>query len=643
MPLADDLASFRENLLEVADGCGIGHNVLKEGEIVNQITGNAGVDPDHLAKTDQDDLNRWFATFGRALTITLPDDDLVFDLNSHNRSALDPIIQNAVDLGQKINIRISIRKSLLEGPLRAALGGHEDLRIVPFFFGQRLAEILSEKDAHYGFFEEGFLQIETNPGDRRLLVLLADIPGRLQGPYLAVLGKDHLTEAARFAGANQPLAALGDVRKIAGGECVWDSRPKLLTPDFFQLDPERSHDLGDCRRELLRLQNELSIRYLAHQTVGAPGQQVSTFMGSRTVEVGPGEEKSSDDLYQLYHWTYEEPKSARTKLEIVRRVVASRLPLSAAGVAEMAQNAKGLLSEAKVQLRVLVDENVVKSFERRERVEKLVRDYADGIAKQIQALTRELVDNVYKTAGLLLGVVVAYLLKPDQGPLVLVLSVVFYALYILLIRFFYLGAIRKEHCSRKQDYGQSSGQILRFEILTEETRLRLASVGGEDKKFDRTFGEVSCIYLALAVVPLVLVAGWLIWRDPTIPPEALRASALEEQARRFKAQGYEDVHLNLKGKDLSAPLSDSTRKTWWFPDLTAVRKDGSLLALAYVPCPKIGKPDELERLVLRQSLAAQSHAELQFLTGAVCGGVPGPDLLRTWLRPKIPEPTIWAF
>jgi hypothetical protein len=142
------------------------------------------------------------------------------------------------------------------------------------------------------------------------------------------------------------------------------------------------------------------------------------------------------------------------------------------------------------------------------------------------------------------------------------------------------------------------------------------------------------------LIAVLFMIGWLATRDLRETPAAARSRALAVQARRFERFGYEDVRV-LEGKEHPIPLTDIRGRTS-FPDLSAIRKDRRLLVLAWVPCRRIGKQEELDRLRLLSASAGQRQAELQLLTETVCGEDAGPDRLRAWLQGSLPDTRIWT-
>jgi hypothetical protein len=606
-----------------------------------------------LDKIRQPDLDHWFDRFQDALTLTfdLPAEEggpqalqKTLTLARHVRADLDEIAGESTKYSRPVEITVTLKKNLLGERLQATLGVEDRLRVLPFFFAASLKQILSGMD--FRSFEQDFLvDPDGSKIHDRLLLLVADAGGQLRGPFLAILGNDQPGRAEAFARTRAPLGKLAAARELMQAKCNWIGveRPKILTPHFFRLGPaDPSGGLEENRGELLRLQNELSLPFLADRTTSGDAGLEVIFEGKSSVKIPIGQERTSAAPYRLYHWVYLDPDGGETRLEIVRRVVSSRFPSGDGSFEVLVASGPELLSECVVQLQVLIDGKLTESFERRERVDKLVREYADETRKQIASLARELVDDAYKTAGLVLGVVIAYLLEPSRGPLVLTLGAFFYAAYFLFVRLFYLPTLGQEQEARQHAFSERKKEILSSGILTKEAKKALASVQGDDQRLTARRARVFHLYEALAAAPLALlvvglVAGW--WRAT---PQDVRRQALAEQAERFEALGYDHLRRAVVGEAEPLPLTDARGRTA-YPDLTALEKSATLVAVAWVPCARIGRADEFQRLRLLAELAHEKGVELQLLTEAVCRKEAGPHRLRTWLQSGgLPAFEIWT-
>lgn len=644
MPIEDEVTGRRDALLELADAFGVGRLALAEA--ARSLSGQASVPPETLEAIEQASLDRWFARLGKGLQIRcelLGDDGgagpaaklWVAEAESHPRSSLDPVIAEAKKYGSPVEVALELEKGLLTADLAQILSptgaaGPDDLQLVPFFFGEALQRILAAPQGDYRSFEQEFLGADDpDVRDRHLLVLVADLRGQVRGPYLAVLGADHLGEAADYLASAASFESLCQARELMRKECLWDDRPHLLAPEFFSLTAGKPLDLEPCQVALGRLRNQLTVPYLANWTTRSGGDLVAKFEADRSVRMDA--DGTSTEAFDLYGWVYGDARTARTRLHLVRRVVASRLPPGERSFSELVANAQDLRSECDLQLRMLMDENLADSFEQRERIEKLVRDYVSEFGGQSASLSKEVVDNLYKTVGLLAGVALAYLLKPEQGITVLSVGVILYSAYLLFIIRFYLRSLEEGYLAKASAFHLESAELGRRGILTSELQQRLASVGAEEQKLAEKFRTVRRIYWTLFAAAIVLLLCWWVFVKGSQAGATLRRGALGQHASRLKRSGYLDVRAGVEGWPAPVPVVGADGKAV-LPDMTAIRKnDRQFVMLAWVPCAQIERPQELVELRALQSVAAEKRAELRFLTEALCGQEAGADRLRRWL------------
>jgi hypothetical protein len=653
MTIEDEISGRREALLELAGALGVPRESLAATENSTSLSGRATAAPETLGAIDQGRLDRWFVRLGKGLEIRceLRGDDggagpaaklWEAKADSHARSSLLPVLDEAERYGRQVEVAFELKKGQLRDDLAQILGstataGPGDLQLVAFFFGEALQRILAALQGDYRSFEQEFLGAEDpDVRDRRLLVLVADLGGQLRGPYLAVQGADHLGEAAAYLASPASFDGLSKARELMRTECLWDDRPRLLAPEFFSLTAGDPVDLEPCQVALGRLRNQLTVPYLANWTVRSGEELVARFEADRSVRMDA--DGTSTKAFDLYNWVYGDPGTARTRLHLMRRVVASRLPPGERSFQEFVANAQDLMSECDLQLRMLMDENLGDSFEQRERIEKLVRDYVSEFAGQSASLSKEVVDNLYKTVGLLAGVALAYLLKPEQGITVLAVGVILYAAYILFILRFYLRSLEEGYRAKASAFDLENAELVRRGIVTSELEKRLASVGAEKLKLEGKFRTVRRIYRALlAAAAIVLLACWWVFVEGGETGATLRRGALGQHASRLKQCGYLDVRAGVEGWPAPVPVVGADGKAV-LPDLTAIRKnDRQFVMLAWVPCAQIERPQELVELRALQSVAAEKRVELRLLTEALCGQEAGADRLRRWLGRQGPE------
>lgn len=518
MAVLDDLHVWRAHLDGMATTLGSHPGRLGAAETVKTLSFGVTLPPEALgSRLREETLATWFGGFGEALALdfAIPPQHggssglrQRLDAREHSEAALAQIVRESTEYEVPVDVTATIRKEALGKRLHEALGAESGLRVIPFFFAASLLRVLAAPEMDSLAFERNFLTADEGPPDRRLLVLLADAGGQLQGPFLAVQGNDRPGAAEAFARAGAQKEELAATHATMLERTNWNrERPRVLTPDFFRLD--QADGLAGDRAELLRLQNELALTYLANRTNVDEKGLTAFFEGERTVQVPVAAERRSDAPYRLYAWAYHDPQSTLTRLEIVRRLLANRLPSGREGFKTLIYKGTDLLSELDVQLRVLIDRNLTESFERCERIDKLVRDYADETRQRISGLARESIEDVYKTAGLLLGVVIAWLLEPGQRLAVLAVGSLLLSIYLLFVRFFYLPTLRREDAARREVFHNREEEIRGSGLLTKPAQQALDSVWKDNRVLMEQRQTVERVYLGFAILPLVIVLLWL--------------------------------------------------------------------------------------------------------------------------------------
>ena len=629
----------REALEDLARRLGIEAAGLKAGESDSGINGSGQIAAALLEKISQDDLDRWFGAFGQELRLTFKcreDESVTWSATQADHAAAslrkfledcrqytDPSITLDLDIG-KPDPRGFVPGLTADGSVQAVL----------FFYGDRLEELLSRIDERS--FETDFLKVtDRNAADRRLLILVADTPGLLAGPYLAILGNDHHDATAATLGPAPSFEKTQAARDLTREVSNRENAPRVLTPDFFELT--RKEKLDGCQQALARLQNRLVASSLANRTFRdetQAGGLISVFVGERVVEVPlKGTAQSTGpEPFRLYRWVHEDAKVARTRLEIVRRVTASHLPpKSPTNFDQFVAQSEQILADSVVQLNVLIDGNIIDSFERQEKLEGIVQTYVQDVGGRIAALGKEVIDNTYKTVGLLAGVAIAYLLKPDAGVLLLVIAILLYEAYVAFVRYFYIKSLKEDFRTERRSFEerwQSMQQLLKF--IDPGVTTRLASkVKEKNDKFDCRYDSVNRLYnLLFAVGLLVLLAALAVHGYGR--PDTVRARVLTKQMDVFRELGYQDLRADLPDQPRPEPLAVGRGKMT--PGLTARRNDAArpLVIVEYVPCSRLRDHQQLERLKALKTAADSQQAELQLLTEEKCSQA-GQERAGEWL------------
>lgn len=516
--MACPIQARRRALSEIARCLKI-HKDLQDGESSSGLHVTRDIPAGRLAKLGQDRLDRWFVAFGPELRIRAKcweEKDLEWSasVEDHHQASLGTFLDSCLQYGDPaITLFVDIVKP---DPLPFSLGlaGAGPVHSVLFFYGRKLRQILSGIAERS--FESDFLRPSEGPvTDRRLLILVADRPGLLSGPYLAILGRDRHDAIAEILGPEPPFDRLRAARERTRATSPRENAPRMLAPEFFEM----SHVAGriGCRPALDRLQNRLVVASIANRTFqdeNRKGASVSVFAGEQVVEVPLGDSGGTETPHplRLYRWIHQEEQTARTRLEVVRRVTASHLlPKSEENFDRFLARSEQILADSVVQMDVLIDGNIIASFERQEKLEEIVSKYVQDVGNRVTDLGKEVVDNTYKTVGLLAGVAIAYLLKPAGGIALLAIAMVLYETYVAFVRYFYIRSIKEDFRSEKAAFRE------RWSSMSELRKFFDPKVTGrlEDKikerngGFDRRYGFINRLYnvlLAAGLAVLLLLA-----------------------------------------------------------------------------------------------------------------------------------------
>ena len=144
-------------------------------------------------------------------------------------------------------------------------------------------------------------------------------------------------------------------------------------------------------------------------------------------------------LVRLCAWAYD--NASPDKLAIARACLAHELPHGAdISLAAVDVAATSALDVAKANFALYLRHNTEQYFSIRQKALDAVASYATAVRKSVSDLTGDVVDNVYRTAGLLVGVIIAALIQPSLSLGVARLAAFLYTAYIALLVAFLMRA-----------------------------------------------------------------------------------------------------------------------------------------------------------------------------------------------------------
>lgn len=205
-------------------------------------------------------------------------------------------------------------------------------------------------------------------------------------------------------------------------------------------------------------------------------------------------------MARLAAWAYHH--ASADKLAIARECLAHELPPGAqVTLSGLEDAASGALEAAKANLTLYLRHNTAQYFELRQQALELVTSYAASVRKAVSDLTSEVVENVYRTIGLLIGVVIAGLIQPRLALAVQQVAAGIYIMYLLFLVYYLLDSKRRRFELESSDLQIHLGAML--ELSERERALLRTEAGGADQYFWKYFNLSRFIYLALAAASLL--------------------------------------------------------------------------------------------------------------------------------------------
>lgn len=375
--------------------------------------------------------------------------------------------------------------------------------------------------------------------DGRAFIVLCDAMGYLAGFALDVVGARLLDEPRWLSVSRSAWRQFQDrsqeVLRLRAEESLWADAPRVLTSAHLRV-AERQPGLQVTLKRLRELRATLSALYLASTILSEQGHLTLRFAGSRPatcqLALSQGDtsvssvETTCEDtaLARLCDWAYDNVSS--DKLAIVRECLAQELGSGTdLTLRDLEGVAESVFDVARANFVLYLRSNTEQYFRVRQQALEAVSDYAAGVRKAVADLTGDVVDNVYRTVGLLVGVVIAALLQPSLSLDVQRLAACLYTLYIVFVIVFTLEA-------RWRHFTLASADLdVRLTAMSELSASELGRLRtqarGNDAYFRRYFRWSRFIYLGLGAVGLIYflllltpLAGYLLLtehRDVVLP------------------------------------------------------------------------------------------------------------------------------
>lgn len=548
-PEASPLADLRGRGAAIAglgQALGLTPARLAGAEALDRLELATSMALDALDSLDAGELAAWFAALG---------DDVRLDLRlagldpasaapavtlrgEHDPSqALRRFRSTAHDVAASQGNDVTVDVRLAVGKARAKASARALLTSRPDFLGS--AEIVGRTTIAVYFHTQAWLRVVSARAladwerlglaraDGRAVVLLCDGEGYLAGPALDVVGALGVSgDTPRWltlsrAGWRQFQERAEHTRALRDEEGHWPGAPQVLTPTHVRVE-ERAPGLEAVAQALRTLRAALSAAYLASAVQETKDQALMLRFGgprpaSCELPAAAAAKKLTANapqavaLARLADWAYD--NASPDKLAIAREALARELPPGAqVALADVEAAAVLALEAAKANFVLYLRHNTERYFQLRQQALDAVTAYTDSIRKTVTELTSDVVDTVYRTGGLLVGVVIASLIERQATLPIQRLVAILILAYVLFMLLFLMRARWQRYTL---EAGDLAGRLSAMPELSESERQRLrARATAADAYFRRYFHWSCIVYAVFAAAALLYFLALLVFPAP---------------------------------------------------------------------------------------------------------------------------------
>lgn len=524
---------------------GFSQSALAAAEAFDRIEGDINRTVEEIAATDDAPLRAAFSLFGADLEIDLalagldPSlDPVTAELRAGRdplraladfRAAADDVASTQGD-SVSVDVRLRIGKSaalaqaqrLLVARVAPGAPPEAPQACVVFYTEAALRRLLSLRAAPL-WRERGLASDE-----RRALVATCEGAGYLSGVALEVIGAAGPAPAEwtplspqawrRFAQRVRKARALRDA------ESAWSGLDLPLMPDHLRVTA-RMPGLEAVAGRLAALRAAVAACALASDLVTDARAATLRFAGTRpatlhldlaapptltTVAMGDLADGEPDALVALTDWAYRDASPDR--LAIARDALGGEAPVATEITLEGARAAAGpALGVARANLTLYLRGATERYFQVRGAAQQAISGYADATRKAVSDLTSDVVDNLFKTVGLIAGVVIAGLIQPSLSQRVAAVAALLYVAYVVFIMWYLLRARYARYRLERRALDATLDAM--GELTGDERRGLRAPAAQADAHFERYYRLTWRVYLALAlagaaIFVLILTPAW---------------------------------------------------------------------------------------------------------------------------------------
>jgi hypothetical protein len=381
---------------------------------------------------------------------------------------------------------------------------------------------------------------------QRLVVVLCEGSGYLAGVALEIIGAADSVPVEWFSLSPQAWRRFAlrtaRARSLRVSESAWSGVDLPLMPDHLRV-VTRAPGLEELGERLVALRSAVALCSLASVLDGDTRPATLRFTGTRPAtlhldfavpppalasenvrtlaistpiatskasETESELDEASDPLVALADWAYHDASPDR--LAIARDALGRELPVAAEISQEAARAvAANALSAARANLTLYLRGAAERYFQLRATALAVINDYAAAVRKAVSDLTSDVVDNLFKTVGLIAGVVIAGLIAPSASRPVAAFACLLYVAYVVFIIWYLLRARYARFELERRGLVVTLNAM--SELTPEERRRLRAPAVQSSNHFERYYRLTLWIYIGLAIAGgivflLILTPAW---------------------------------------------------------------------------------------------------------------------------------------
>lgn len=337
-----------------------------------------------------------------------------------------------------------------------------------------------------------------------LLILLCDVDGIASGSNIEILGLDSWTNGLNKLNIEESsLKKVDNALTFRADEVNWEGFESHLTPYHLNIHINNLNrkDIANVLAERL---NMITVAYLANQVILKKGGFECHFKGyKKTIVFALPNAHQSELVYKLFYWIFD--NSSSDKLDIVRHIITLRAPGGGnENYIDILNGAGDVLGSAKDNFQTFIKQSVEFYFDTRSKISDYLQKFNEDIGLKISSLASELIENLYKTVGVILGVAITIVLDPNYTALIIFAISLLYFAYILFVFIVLLGTTYLRFSTNIKEYGESFSRFGDIFSEAEISKLKGNTFQRARRGFLITFAVVSVIYGFLGAIAVCL-------------------------------------------------------------------------------------------------------------------------------------------